>query len=63
MKVVIGRIADIITTLNSIATKVGEHDTVEYEVDNRLNILETAADDLNTEVNMTTEAAAQMDEG
>ena len=58
MRDVVARIADCVVELNAIAQKVSENDTVEFDVDNRLNVLEVATDDLGTDVEDTIELVA-----
>jgi len=53
MRDVVARIADCVVELNSIASTVSENDTVEFDVDKRLDVLEVATDDLSTDVENT----------
>lgn len=50
MNEVIARINDAIVELNNIMIKISNNDTVEFDADIRLNVLEVAVDDLGTVV-------------
>ena len=59
MNETISRINEVIVELNTALTKISDNDTVEFDVENRLNVLEVAADDLNTDVDSTIELLEQ----
>lgn len=44
------RISEIVVTLNSIMAKIDDNDTVEFDIDHRLSVLEAQADTLSNEV-------------
>ncbi len=50
MRDTIARIADCVADLNSVMNTVSDNETVEFDVDKRLSVLETATDDLTTDV-------------
>jgi len=50
MNTVVARIADIVVELNAAAQTVSTNDTVEFDVDKRLSVLEVGVDDLTTEI-------------
>ena len=50
MNTVVARIADIVVELNAAAQTVSNNDTVEFDVDKRLSVLEVGVDDLTTEI-------------
>ena len=50
MNEVIARINDAIVELNSIVNKISNNDTVEFDAEVRLNVLDVAVDDLGTVV-------------
>jgi len=55
MRDVVARIADAVVELNATAQKVSDNDTVEFDVDQRLSVLEVAVDDLQNDVEETVE--------
>lgn len=59
MRDTIARIADIVADLNGTMNQISDNEELEFSVDKRLQVLETATDDLSTEVNTTVEFAAE----
>ncbi len=62
MKVTIGRLADIITSLNVTTNLVSDNDTVEFDVDDKLQAVETAVGELQDEVMTTVDDNKDMSE-
>lgn len=62
MRDVIARIADIVAELNSVMNELSDNDETEFTVDKRLQVLETATDDLSTDVSQTIEFANETSE-
>ena len=50
MRDIVARIADIVVDLNAAAVTVSDNDTVEFDVDKRLDVLEVVVDDLNSTI-------------
>ena len=46
----IARINDAIVELNSCINKIADNDTVEFNLETRLNVLDVAVDDLKSDV-------------
>ena len=63
MRDTIARIADIVADLNGTMNQIGDNEELEFDVDKRLQVLETATDDLSTEVNNVVEFASETAEG
>lgn len=59
MNEITGRLSDVIVSLNQQIQKVQDNDTVEFDLENRLNVLETAVDDLTTDIDDTLEFAEE----
>ena len=59
MRDTIARIADIVADLNGTMNQISDNEELEFAVDKRLQVLETATDDLSTDVNNTVEFAAE----
>ena len=59
MRDTIARIADIVADLNGTMNQIGDNEELEFDVDKRLQVLETATDDLSTEVNNVVEFASE----
>lgn len=53
MKEDIGRLVEIISDLNSITTKIGDNDGLEFDVDERLTAIENQVGSLADEVEET----------
>ena len=63
MRDTIARIADIVADLNGTMNQISDNEELEFDVDKRLQVLETATDDLSTEVNNVVEFASETAEG
>ncbi|KKM64997.1 hypothetical protein LCGC14_1495700 [marine sediment metagenome] len=63
MRDTIARIADIVADLNGTMNQISDNEELEFSVDKRLQVLETATDDLSTEVNNVVEFASETAEG
>ena len=50
MSETIGRLAEVISDLNSITTKISDNDELEFDVDIRLSAIETQVENLTNEV-------------
>ena len=59
MRDTIARIADIVADLNGTMNQISDNEELEFDVDRRLQVLETATDDLSTEVNNVVEFASE----
>ena len=62
MNEVLARITEAIVALNAIASTVSDNDGVEFDVDKRLSVLETAIDDLNSDIEDAVEFSAETGE-
>ena len=63
MRDTIARIADIVADLNGTMNQISDNEELEFNVDHRLQVLETATNDLGTEVNDVVEFASETAEG
>ena len=63
MRDTIARIADIVADLNGTMNQISDNEELEFDVGKRLQVLETATDDLSTEVNNVVEFASETAEG
>ena len=59
MRDTIARIADIVADLNGTMNQISDNEELEFDVGKRLQVLETATDDLSTEVNNVVEFASE----
>lgn len=59
MRDTIARLADIVADLNGTMNQISDNEELEFSVDKRLQVLETATDDLSTDVNSVVEFAAE----
>ena len=50
MTITTARIAEVIVTLNQITRQLDDNDTVEFDIDDRLTIIENQVDTLSNEV-------------
>ena len=62
MRDTIARITDCIADLNGVINDISDNDTLEFDLDNRLRVLETGIDDLSSDVNSTVEDSSDMSE-
>ncbi len=53
MSETIGRIAEVISDLNILTSKISDNDGLEFDIDTRLTAIETQVDNLSNEVEET----------
>lgn len=55
MSTPVARITDVLVDLNQAVNVLTDNDTLEFNIDKRLDVLETVVDDLVTQIEITTE--------